>query len=233
MAGLRSDVELKTGSLRFASCRYRLDASQRSALAACATALPPSIRRASLKRQIEFMAGRRCAERALRSAGCADAAPIAIADDRTPLWPAGYTGSISHGDGLAIAAVSASPGIAIGLDVQSRLSGEQADALASRISTVDECRRLAQPFGSRWDRREAITVLWTLKESVYKALSRRIETPCGFDDFELLDFSVGSGEARLRLRRDLGSGLRAGSAHSARTLARRGHVIALCVTQVR
>jgi 4'-phosphopantetheinyl transferase EntD len=64
---------------------YRLDEAQRSALAIGASALPPSIQRAALKRQIEFRAGRRCAERALRAAGCVDASPLAIAGDRTPL----------------------------------------------------------------------------------------------------------------------------------------------------
>ena len=229
MAAPRSGAEVETRTLRFASCRYRLDAAQLPAFAASTHALPPSLRRAALKRQIEFIAGRRCAERALRAAGCADASPLAIASDRRPLWPAGYTGSISHSDGLAIAAVSASPDIAVGLDVQGRLNAGQAEALAARIATADERRRL----GAWPDPQLAISVLWALKESVYKALSRRIETPCGFDDVELLDLSVDTGEARLRLRRDLGGGLRAGSTHAARMLARRRHAMALCVTQGR
>ncbi len=214
-------------ALRFAGCRYRLDAAQLPALAAGTHALPPSLQRATLKRQIEFIAGRRCAERALRAAGCANAALLAIANDRQPLWPAGYTGSISHSDGLAIAAVGASPDIAVGLDVQGRLSPGQAEALAAQIATADERRRL----GAQFDHRGAITLLWALKESVYKALSRRIETPCGFDDVELLDFSADTGEARLRLRRALGDGLPAGSAHAARTRVRGRHAMALCVTQ--
>jgi 4'-phosphopantetheinyl transferase EntD len=109
--------------------------------------------------------------------------------------------------------------------VQGRLSAGQAEALAAQIATADERRRL----GAHFDLCGSITLLWTLKESVYKALSRRIETPCGFDDVELLDFSIDTGEARLRLRRALGAGLHAGSAHSARALARRRHVLSLCV----
>lgn len=194
--------------IRIARCRYAIDAAHLRALAACAPALPPAIQRASLKRQIEFLAGRRCAARALRSAGCAQPGQLGIANDRTPLWPDGYTGSISHDDGLAIAVVSAAAGVSIGVDIQRPIAAD--DHLQHSIGSPSEHQLVAGPH--------AATALWTLKESLFKALSPRIEDRCDFRDFELVGFEPARGFAELKIVRTLGSRLPAGALHNARLM---------------
>ena len=208
MAEPRSDAEDGTAMIRIARCRYAIDAAHLRALSACAPALPPAIQRAPLKRQIEFLAGRRCAERALRSAGCVQPGLLGIANDRTPLWPAGYTGSISHDDGLAIAVASAATNVAIGVDIQRPIVS--ADPVQLSVGSEREHRLIAHP--------QAATALWTLKESLFKSLSARIEGRCGFRDFELVGFDRTRGLAQLKLVRPIGSGLPAASIHAARLI---------------
>src|SRR5690606_7567998 len=52
------------------------------------------------KRQTEFLAGRLCAHEALRRLLGVPSIP-AVAEDRSPCWPSGVVGSITHGGGWA------------------------------------------------------------------------------------------------------------------------------------
>lgn len=76
------------------------------------------IARAVESRQREFAAGRACAHRALRQLGGV-AQPLLVASDRSPAWPEGIVGSISHTEGICGAAVARRDVIAgIGFDVE-------------------------------------------------------------------------------------------------------------------
>src|SRR5260370_12098794 len=78
--------------------------------------LPQALRYATQKRQREFLAGRWCAEEALQCLG-AGSTHVAMAEDRTPIWPDGVVGSITHTDDFAAAAVAWAADIAwVGID---------------------------------------------------------------------------------------------------------------------
>src|SRR5260221_4179554 len=62
--------------------------------------LPQALRYATQKRQREFLAGRWCAEEALQCLG-AGSTHVAMAEDRTPIWPDGVVGSITDTDDFA------------------------------------------------------------------------------------------------------------------------------------
>ena len=77
-----------------------------------------AIARAIPARQAEFAAGRQAARAAMAVLGHTPAA-IPMAADRAPLWPPGLTGSITHSDGLALAAVApVSTTRGLGLDLE-------------------------------------------------------------------------------------------------------------------
>ena len=98
-----------------------------AAVAACTTdgspgALFPqeevSVRRASIKRQREFAAGRGAARRAIAELEMPPSA-IPMRDDRAPQWPPGLVGSITHCDEICIAAVSRNVRArSIGIDIE-------------------------------------------------------------------------------------------------------------------
>jgi len=74
---------------------------------------------ASLTRLREFAAGRRCARTALQALGHGGG-PVRVASDRSPIWPEGFIGSISHSGNLAAALVATrSSGVrSVGLDIE-------------------------------------------------------------------------------------------------------------------
>lgn len=80
------------------------------------------------KRQSEHLAGRIAAVYALREVG--ETETPAIGDQRQPLWPAPWYGSISHCERSALAVVSAGP---VGVDIERILSPALAAELESSI----------------------------------------------------------------------------------------------------
>ncbi|MFQ2345899.1 MULTISPECIES: amonabactin biosynthesis phosphopantetheinyl transferase AmoD [Aeromonas] len=139
--------------------------------------LPASLQRAAPKRLGEFLAGRLAAREALRPFHLAEH-PVAIGNAREPCWPAGFEGSISHsllqGRGMALCAVR--PGRAgMGLDLEGWLAEGQASELWPGIASGEEWARLvAAAPAIGLSRAEALTLIFSAKESLFKALYPRV-----------------------------------------------------------
>lgn len=152
------------------------------------------------KRQAEFLAGRICAHEALRQLTGTPGFPT-VGSEREPCWPTGVVGSITHGAGWAGAAVaSADQWQGLGLDVEKVLSDARAERLASEILTSAEMERLASLDARQ--RALQITLTFSIKESLFKALFPIVRRRFYFHDAELV-FQDSDGQARLRLLTDL------------------------------
>ncbi|MBU1312585.1 MAG: 4'-phosphopantetheinyl transferase superfamily protein [Alphaproteobacteria bacterium] len=117
------------------------------------------------RRWREFAAGRTCARRALARLG---QPPVAIpaSDDRTPLWPSGYIGCISHSREKCIAAVAAKSGAVAAIGVDIERSDAVSPDLAQEILDKEEQLWLSlQP--PAW-RTTALTALFSAKECIFK-----------------------------------------------------------------
>lgn len=159
------------------------------------------------KRQAEYLAGRLCARQALLQLTGTAAVP-AVGADRAPCWPAGVVGSITHGSAWAAAVVAhAGDYQGLGLDVESWLSPERAERLAAQLLTPAELQRLAQLPEPQ--HAAQISLSFSLKESLFKALYPLVQQRFYFQDAELL--SAAEGRAELQLLRDLGPEWPAGS----------------------
>jgi 4'-phosphopantetheinyl transferase EntD len=120
--------------------------------------------RAHIKRVQEFAAGRACARAALAEFGVRDFA-LRAADDRQPVWPDGFVGSITHTTGLCAAAVAArSQILAIGLDCE--IVGAPTPELWPTICRGEELAWVATLPPE--ERSAAVTLLFSAKEAFYK-----------------------------------------------------------------
>lgn len=162
----------------------------------------PIVAKASDKRRREFTTGRECARIALGKLGVAPAAILA-GERGAPVWPRGIVGSITHCDGYRGAAVAhASDVTAIGLDAEP--NGPLPRGVLEVVSLADERARLAalaagaplEPSGDRppvcWDR-----LLFSAKESVYKAWFPLTGSWLGFEDADVTIDPDGTFTARL------------------------------------
>ena len=138
------------------------------------------------KRIREFAAGRAAAHQAMRALNLRPA-PILVGPKRAPLWPAGLTGSISHCDSCALAAVGLAEtfsGIGIDIEEDTPLSGNLWDSIAS---APEQGWMAAQPDPGR-----AGKLLFSAKEAAYKAQYAISGRFFGFSGMELsFDMSAG------------------------------------------
>lgn len=159
--------------------------------------LPPNLNKAAPKRRAEFLAGRLCARRALWLLAGKENVP-SIGPDRAPLWPNGVVGSITHSDSWAAALVAHQHDyLALGLDIEPCLTHSASQNLASTLLTPPELARASRLSPEQFA--QLITLTFSLKESLFKALYPLVKKRFYFAEAELLSWSIATGTARLRL----------------------------------
>ncbi|HYT09204.1 MAG TPA: 4'-phosphopantetheinyl transferase superfamily protein [Mycobacteriales bacterium] len=139
----------------------------------------PLVARAVPRRRAEFTTTRSCARRALAELGL-PAVPLLSGPAREPLWPDGVVGSLTHCAGYRAAAVARAGDLAtIGIDAEPH--EPLPDGVRERVALgeeLDQLRRLGRRNpGLHWDR-----LLFSAKESVYKAWYPLARCRLGFDD---------------------------------------------------
>lgn len=122
-------------------------------------------------------AGRRAARAALIDAGGPDVL-IPWEDDGRPRWPTGWTGSIAHGAGHAVAAVT-NDGRSVGLDIEAT-GGLAADEATLVLDPAELATARAAD-----DPTVMTTLLWSAKESAFKAWSGALGGLPGVDPSEI------------------------------------------------
>lgn len=141
----------------------------------------PALARAVTKRKLEFTSGRVAARRAMRELNLPPD-PIPMADDRSPVWPAGIVGSITHCNDICIAVVARSNSRhSIGIDIEANTpldpALEQIVCVSSERAWLD-----TQPI----ERRAYLAKeIFCAKESIYKALYPLTRQIIGFDALEV------------------------------------------------
>jgi 4'-phosphopantetheinyl transferase EntD len=132
------------------------------------------------RRVAEFRAGRALARAALRQAG-GDGVSIPMRADRSPIWPAGWIGSISHsGDVCAAAAAPAGPVCGLGLDIE--LNDLADERMLRYVCTQAELARATDALPGR---DLAPRLLFSAKEAFYKAYHPLYARFVGFLDVQV------------------------------------------------
>src|SRR3977135_1308485 len=147
--------------------------------------VPQALRYATQKRQREFLAGRWCAEEALRCLG-AGSTHVAMAEDRAPIWPDGVVGSITHTGYFAAAAVAGAADIAgVGIDSEEIIDPAAARDVAD-ICMVDEAMLFEPAHGRSFC--EFCTFVFSAKEAVFKCLFPLTRKFLEFSDVRIISF---------------------------------------------
>ncbi|GAA2143980.1 4'-phosphopantetheinyl transferase family protein [Actinomadura napierensis] len=133
-------------------------------------------------RRREFATVRACAREALGRLGV-PAAPILPGTRGAPGWPAGIVGSMTHCDGYRAAAVARDRDcVAIGVDAEPH--GPLPDGVLEAVAIPRERSRIVRLASEHpamhWDR-----LLFSAKESVYKAWFPLTGRPLGFEDADI------------------------------------------------
>jgi hypothetical protein len=113
---------------------------------------------------------------------------VGVGPDRRPLWPVGFTGSLSHSRHWTWAVAARQSNYrGIGIDTEAIIEAKTAAELQSEIGRADEWERLA------WTRLPMpllITLLWSAKEAYFKLwfpLHERFLTGLDVRLYEIVD----------------------------------------------
>lgn len=166
-------------------------------------AFPENIAGAVTKRQAEYFYGRLCSQAALGAVGLTDV-QVGTGALREPLWPAGYTGSITHNGSIAAAVVVREEVAAgIGIDIETVSQGSASDALRATIVSRRELDYLAS-FNGDLCSDTLLTLVFSAKESFYKGVSGMVRRVLDFDVIELVGIDIAANTLCFQVTEPLG-----------------------------
>jgi 4'-phosphopantetheinyl transferase EntD len=130
------------------------------------------------RRVREFAAGRMCAHAALRELDI-ETAPLLRNQDRTPKWPGGVVGCISHTDNYCVAVVGSDTEFA-GIGVDAECVEDITPDIWHLILRPDELLHVAKLVAIEGGRRASLA--FSAKEAFYKCQYALARTWLGFGD---------------------------------------------------
>lgn len=184
--------------------------------------LPARLQQAVRKRRAEYLASRLLVRSVMAELGIPDFI-LTNAPDRSPCWPAGVQASLSHSGGVVVVAATRQPW-AVGVDVEQVMPETTAQETAELLMSEQEqelLRTLPISFSA------AATLLFSLKESLYKALWPQLHQPMDFLDAALVSADFAQQRATLQLTQDFGGRFTSGTLLEAGFMWRDTQVITL------
>lgn len=149
------------------------------------------------QRRLEFALGRACARSAIAALGH-QPVPILVRSDRSPQWPLGIVGSISHAPTLCVAAAASAASFrSVGIDAEPDVPLPL--GVAHRVCTIQELESAERLDGGL----SIETLIFSAKECVYKTWYPVVGRWLGFlDVVVLLDGERSRFQANLVSRSD-------------------------------
>lgn len=148
-------------------------------------------------RKSEFLLGRICAYKAYEQLTGKELLSLHAHKDRSPNWPIDIVGTISHNQYWVGAATAYSSDL-IGLGMDFEVLGRAKLELEKQIRSKYDIKT----HPSLTDE-ELLTVIFSCKESLYKALYPNVKKFFGFQDAAVLDINLDTGTFRIELVTEL------------------------------
>jgi enterobactin synthetase component D len=186
-------------------CRYCAPAYHDTLFDELGILCPEQVRPAVRKRKAEYLAGRYLCRILLGERGLPTL--VANGSHRQPLWPAGWIGSVTHTYDTAVCCLASQAAVNIlGIDVERWLDADAAASIAPGIVNRDEEARFVGP----WPYREALTLAFSAKESLFKAVFPQVGAYFDFDCAEWIGADHAAGTFSLRIAKTLTAAIPAG-----------------------
>jgi enterobactin synthetase component D len=157
--------------------------------------LPPNFETFHKHKKAEFVASRMAIKELFSKLNISDPLPQRITA-QSPVWPASYLGSISHTKGVAVVAMASSSNLkGLGLDCERLERCQQVENIWTKISTHEEREFFHK---NRWRDAYWKLILFSAKESLYKAAYPLVQQYFGFEQAQVIALNPQSQELVLR-----------------------------------
>ncbi len=179
--------------------------------------MPKTFSHFSDQRRLEFVLGRLCAIEALgKMCNKGEIKPfdgemaIGMNDDRSPSWPKGIVGSITHSPAGVIACTAKSQEyLSLGLDLECLNRKDSLIKIKRRVFTGAD-HNLQKELPKDFEETQLVGLVFSAKESLFKCLYPLSKTYFYFEDAEMVKLSYKRKSFTLRLRRNLGDTFKEG-----------------------
>lgn len=189
----------RSGKLNSLACRFHTTSYCDSRFQDFAVAFPKALNKALPKRKAEYLAGRFLAGQLLQAKGASS--HLGTGQHRSPDWPDNIVGSITHTDSLAICVVAwASELLSVGIDAEPIMTQTVIESVAQNVMNGQESA-LISSCGLAADL--AFTLLFSAKESLFKALYPFVRAYFDFDAARLVGFDPNRQQVCLALCQSL------------------------------
>jgi len=161
---------------KFYSLKRSEDLSEAHAELLKKISTPDSFNKFHPERAREYLLGRLCANNAFGLLTGTELLNLPTDSDRSPMWPPGFVGSISHDKnwvGVAVANCSDLIGLGIDFEVKGRAKLEVKKQITNSRD-ITSC--------ANYSDEELITIIFSIKECLYKALYPSVKMFFGFED---------------------------------------------------
>ena len=150
------------------------------------------------KRRAEYLAARIAAKRILNISGEKGTPGTAL--DRSPTWPTGWCGSLSHTNEYAVALISpTSQGLIAGVDIEN-FEPKVLKETAYIFSNQKEQEIISKVV---MDYEMALLIIFSAKESLFKGLYPEVKRLFLFDVAQLIKFDEDKNKVIFMLTQDL------------------------------
>lgn len=140
--------------------------------------LPKNLESAIHKRKVEYLLGRLCLKSCFEAFG-EKPLIVAMGEDRSPIWPSDWVGSISHSKGQVVAVLGRRSEYAgLGIDLEALIENPNSALQTQICSEENELEELK--LGLNLSEEEALTLIFSAKESLYKLIFPRYRKFFGF-----------------------------------------------------
>lgn len=149
------------------------------------------------RRKAEYIAGRFCALKILNSLDIA-CENISSNEDRTPIWPPNILGSITHSENyVSVSITNNSSILGIGRDSEFIFPKMTAEKVKPIIIQDDELELI-----NGLKKEEFLSLIYSAKESFYKAVYPSTKKPFYFDDVSILE--INDSYFKIKAKKNLG-----------------------------
>jgi enterobactin synthetase component D len=188
--------------------------------------MPHSIVKSVTKRQSEFLAGRMMARSALELL-TDDKITVDIGENRSPVWPNDIVGSISHSAQMALSIVSKKYTCRyVGCDIEPVITFTTQSEISDSIVNSDEKTLINN---SQLESCVAFTLIFSAKESLFKALYPYVKCYFDFRDAEVFDIDTYNNEFKVMIINGLSYDLPEGTQFSGHYTLNEKHVITFII----
>jgi enterobactin synthetase component D len=155
----------------------------------------------SPQRYNEFLAGRYCIHKAMNLNSL-----VGISEKGTPNWPKGYCGSLTHSNGYVSVTIGKTENFkSIGRDSETIFNKKTAQSLEKLILNSKELKVNKMGY------EEFLTLVYSAKESLFKALNPLTGTFFEFLDVEIFNYCAENRSFMLKLNKNLNKDYQTGT----------------------